>query len=73
MPLDKNQIRELRKAYLAHNREVLEENRAATIEERWRNISVVEEMWESLGKERQSRDDSAVRERWLKAKRRLHG
>lgn len=71
MPLDKDLIKEWRKAYLAHNRDVLEENRAATVEERWLKISQVEEMRESLGIAYKERDDTEVRERWLKVKRKF--
>lgn len=70
--MDKRQVREWREAYLAHNRQVIEERRAATVEERWRDLNDLYRFGMALGYTRRIEDSAAVRERWRRL-REAHG
>lgn len=67
--MNKEQVKAWREAYLAHNRQVIEERRAATIEERWQAIGIVDGLLNPFGRTPRERPGTqAARQRWLHLK-----
>ncbi len=73
MATDRELIREWYRKMALANEASLEERRSATISERWHRIYLVEELRKGLGATHSPREDSVVRERWLRLKRKYHG